>query len=558
MFSRRLYLFFCFFSFCCLVVISRLFYWQIVRGDELAALAQRQRLQVKEISAPRGKIYTANHHPLVLNEPGYSVYIYTPNTNLSNNEIAESLGPILDKPPEELEELISGPRKWLVLSKNISPDQKKEIEQLEISGVGFEAINERDYPEASMSAHVLGFVGRNKNDRPQGYFGLEGFYHQQLSGKGGLIMGEKNPFGQSIFLGQQIQDIMEPGYDLILNIERTAQYILEDELKKGIEKHQAESGWAVILDPNTGRVLAMASFPNYSPKDYAEWNEAVFSNPIVASGFEPGSIFKPLIMASALEEDLVAPETVCPVCDGRLTIGDDTIRTFNDQYHPNSTMTEVIKNSDNVGMAYVAGLLGKEKVLDYLQRLGFGQKTGIDLQEEATFTLRTANKWYPIDVATAGFGQGISITPIQFVRAFSALANGGYLVDPQVVKEIRQVGDKSYQPTAVKGERVFSEQTCESIRDMMVLAVEQGATEWIDKNGISAAGKTGTAQIPIEGHYDEEKTIGSFVGYFPAEEPKFVMLVSLREPKSSPWGADTAAPVWFEAAKRLSYYWNLK
>lgn len=567
MFSRRLYFFFTLFILSSSIIISRLFYWQIIQGNELAALAQKQRLQVEEIEAPRGKIYTSKEHPLVLNKPAFVVHIYLPNTNRPSEEITQQLAPILAETKEAsltaqkergLKNLIQGPRKWLILDRNISPSQKEKIEKLEIKGIGFEQKNERDYPEASMSAHLLGFVGRNKNNQPQGYFGLEGYYHQQLSGSGGLIMGEKNPFGQSIFSGQRIQETMEPGYNLTLNIERTAQYILEDELKKGIDKHQAISGWGIILEPQTGKVLGMASFPRYSPENYAQTETEKFSNPVIASGFEPGSIFKPLIMAAALEEKAVTPETECTYCNEPLNIGDETIETWNDKYHPNSTMTEVIVNSDNVGMAFVGEQLGKENLLKYLRNLGFDQKSGIDLQEEASFGLRPASQWYPIDIAAASFGQGILITPIQFIRAFASLANDGYLVEPRAVKEIWQEPNKSYQPENKKSKQIFSKETCQLIKEMMVKAVAEGGTKWIDKQGLEVVGKTGTAQIPIKGHYDEEKTIASFVGYSPVEKPKFVMLVSLREPKSSPWGSETAAPVWFKIAKRLAYYWNIE
>lgn len=567
MYSQRLYIFFTFFILFTLTIVGRLFYWQIIRGDELAALAQKQRLKVEEIKAPRGKIYTAKKHPLVLNRPSFSAHLYTPHSNKTSTEIAEKLAPILSDSKEatitaqkqkELINMIDSPRKWLILDKNVSLQQKKESEQLEIEGLGFEERNERDYPEASMSAHLLGFVGRNKNNQPQGYFGLEGYYHQQLSGSGGLIMGEKNPFGQSIFSGHRIQETMDPGYNLTLNIERTAQYILEDELKQGIEKHGAKSGWGVVMDPKTGKVLAMASFPRYSPANYAQTEKEKFPNPVIASGFEPGSIFKPLIMAAALEEKTVTPETKCAYCDGPLTIGDATIRTWNEKYNPNSTMTEVIVNSDNVGMAFVGQQLGKNKLLKYLNDLGFGQKTGIDLEEEAGLSLRPANQWYPLDVAAASFGQGVLVTPIQFIRAFSSLANEGYLAQPQVVEEIWQNPDESYQPESEKGNQIYSPETCEQIKEMMVKAVEEGGTKWIDKQGLPVAGKTGTAQIPVKGHYDEEKTIASFVGFMPTDKAKFVMLISLREPQSSPWGSETAAPVWFNTAKRLAYYWNIE
>jgi len=561
-----------------LLILARFFYWQIISGDRLSAIAQQQRLQLIEISAPRGKIYSADNYPLVLNKPAFLLYAYLPELEKSIPYLSQKMAPILieeERGDEEatsssktkaetikeekelIEKRLSGENNWTIIKRRISEEKKKKIESLGLKGIGFEEESIRDYPEASMAAHLLGFVGFDDSGRPKGYFGLEGFYNQQLSGAPGLLVEEKNVFGQPIFSGKRMRERVKPGLNLTLHLERPAQFILEEELKRGIKRYGAKTGWGVILEPKEGTVLAMASFPNYYPGDYSSFEESLYSNPIIAQGFEPGSVFKPLIMAAALEEEAVEPETKCSSCSGPRVIGEYTIRTWNDQYHPDCTMREVIQNSDNVGMVFVSDQLGKEKILDYIKKYGFGQKTGIDLQEEAALPLRPDNQWYPIDLATLSFGQGILVTPIQLTRAFIALASDGRIVEPKVVSQVWSNEGTQWAIKGKTGKKILSQKTVEEIKEMMVNAVEHGEAKWAKPEKMTIAGKTGTAQIPIQGHYDQEKTIASFIGFAPAEDPKFLMLISLREPTSSPWGSETAAPLWFETAQRLAYYWNL-
>jgi len=564
--QRRFGFFLAVFSILNLVILGRLFYWQIIKGGELAAVAKRQRLDVEETYAPRGIIYSQDEYPLVTNNTSYRINVYLPNLDVSSQELVDKISPIIaDSDDEEVVEAtasammdyFSTGRKWLTLNYEISQNKKKIIEEMDLGGIDFEEKEIRDYPEASMAAQLVGFVGSDKRGNPQGYFGLEGNYHQQLSGQPGLLIGESNPFGQTILSGERIEEEMQPGMNLTLHLERAIQFILEEELKKGIETHGAKSGWAVILDPNTGAVLGMASFPNYHPGDFSEYEDELYPNPIVAEGFEPGSVFKPLIMAAAIEEGKVKPETKCTICDGPAVIGDHTVKTWNEKYHPNSTMKEVIANSDNVGMVYVSQQLGKKNILEYLDKFGFGQKTEIDLQEEAELSIRPSNQWYPIDLATVSFGQGVLVTPIQLTRAFAALANGGKLVTPQVVDRIWSRTETIHQFEPKIAGRPISQATAEKVTDMLIGAVENGPVDWTKIDNLVVAGKTGTAQIPIAGHYDDEKTITSFIGFAPANRPKFIMLVSLREPQSSPWGSETAAPVWFNIAEKLKYYWEI-
>lgn len=549
-----------------LLILGRVFYWQVIKGAELSAIAKRQRLDVKETNAPRGTIYTQDNYPLVINKTVYDLTVYLPNLNVSKKELADKMGPILaDTEDDQVVEAtksailadLSEDRKWLVLKHGLPESKKTAIEDLNLSGVDFNEDSLRDYPEASMAAHLIGFVGSDESGNPEGYFGLEGYYDQQLSGQPGLVIEENTPFGQTILLGKRIEEEVQPGMNLTLYLERPIQFILEKELKRGIEKHGAKSGWAVVMNPQSGAIIGMVSLPNYDPSNFSQYDREVYSNPIIADGFEPGSVFKPLIMAAAIEENVLQSDSKCQICDGPLTIGEHTIKTWNDKYHPNSTMTEVIVNSDNVGMAFVGRKLGKKNILKYLDEFDFGQKTEIDLQGEANLSIRSASNWYPIDVATASFGQGVLVTPIQLIRAFATFANGGRLVKPQVVDRIESRSKTIYQFKPEVDNKPISQKTAEIIKGMLVKAVENGPVKWTKLDNLVVAGKTGTAQIPIAGHYDEEKTIASFIGFAPVNKPKFIMLVSLREPQSSPWGSETAAPVWFSIAEKLKYYWGI-
>ena len=310
------------------------------------------------------------------------------------------------------------------------------------------------------------------------------------------------------------------------------------------------------MDPKTGAILALASFPNYDPAKYFSFPSEYYKNPIVADTYEPGSTFKVLVMAAAINEDLVTPETVCDICGGPISLGGFSIRTWNNKYYPETNLKDVIIHSDNTGMVFTGMKLGLDKFYSYLENFGFGEPSDIDLQDESSSDLRSKKTWREIDLATASFGQGIAVTPIQMVRAVGALANGGYLLEPHVVWQI-QDEKTTFEIKPKKVRQVIKENTTKIITEMMVKAVDEGEAKWAKPKGFKIAGKTGTAQIPVAGHYDLNKTIASFVGFAPADNPKFVMLVLYNQPSSSIFGSETAAPTFFEIAKELFNYYKI-
>lgn len=572
--KRLNFLFFVFLLFT-LLVIYRLFYWQIKAGEKLAILAEAQRIFQIELPAQRGRIFSADNFPLVENQEAYLIYADLTKISQEPSEIAVQLAPILtddvstSSAKEKLRllkntELLLKKRlenpdlAWVALKRKVKKEIKRKIETLGMAGIGFEKESLRFYPEASLSAHLVGFVGSDEGGNDEGYFGIEGYYGLELKGRPGMLYQEKDALGKPILVGRFEREEACDGRDLILHLDRAVQFIVEKELKRGMEKYGAKSGSVVILQPQTGAVLAMASFPSYDPGNFQNYDKALYKNPVVADSFEPGSIFKIITMAAALDEGIITPETRCDKCDGPRKIGDHIIHTYDNQYYPNSTVREILEHSDNVGIVFVAEKLGKERFLKYIKDFGFGSLTGIDLEEEMTPDLRPDKEWREIDLAAVAFGQGIALTPTQMVRAVAAIANKGILVEPHVVaKVVGEDREIEIKPKIVR--RIIKPETAKVLSEMMVSAVKNGFPHW-KKYGLSdfrIAGKTGTAQIPLAGHYDEEKTIVSFVGFAPAENPKFVMLVTLTEPTSSPWGANTAAPLWFEIAKKLFLYFGI-
>lgn len=545
-------------------IIIRLFYWQVVRADFLQSQADSQHFTNTKLDAARGNILFSDGSLLASSSPVFSLY-GLPKTIKQDQKIktAYLLAKIFSDDLGEVESLakdlikrLSQDLYWVLLRKDISVEQKKQIEDLNLIGLGFEQGASRFYPEGSSSAHLLGFLGSDAKGAGKGYFGLEGYYDGELKGMPGLIRNEQDARGLPILIGNFLTSNAQNGKDLKLYIDRSVQFIVEKSLKAGIEKYGAKAGSVVVMDPKSGGILAMASFPNYDPLKYFDYPRQYYKNPVVADQYEPGSTFKVLVMAAALNEDLVKPDTKCVACSGPVSVGGFEIRTWDNKFFPNTTMKDVIVHSDNTGMVFAGRKLGLDKFYTYLQNFGFGGQTNVDLQDESSPEIRSKKDWREIDLVTASFGQGIAVTPIQMVTAVASIANEGNLMEPHIVKNIKnEKGRFEIKPKIVR--QVIKDSTAQQVKEMMVAAVEEGEAKFFRLKGFRVAGKTGTAQIPVAGHYDPTKTIASFVGFAPADHPKFVMLVRYDEPSASIFGAETAAPTFFEIAKQLLLYYNI-
>lgn len=550
-----------------LLILIRLFYWQIIRGPKLASLANRQHQDVVILNSSRGDIFDSNNNLLAGTQILYHLYAYKPQFNKDLSFYPHALAEILtthsasssalQRENEALEtqnflsSRLSMDSNWISLKHYLTRQQKEAIQKLDLVGLGFEEEPIRFYPEASISAHVLGFVGDDLAGQPQGYFGLEGFYDRQLRGREGRILAEKDALGNPILIGRfnLLKNIS--GRSIVTTIDKNKQYLVERCLLEGIDRYQAKAGNVILMETASGKILAMASLPNYDPSHFQDFAKSSYRNPNVADLFEPGSIFKILVMAAGINEGLIDQNTVCDDCAGPLNIGQFTIKTWNEEYHPNATMTDILVHSDNVGMVFVAKKLGADKFTEYLKSFGLGSISNIQLQEETTGNIKNAKDLKEIDLATQSFGQGIAITPIQMVAAANTIANNGIYTSPTIVDHLITDG-KSIPTNIASPRRVLNPQTAQMVRQMMADAVNLGEAKWAKPKDMTVAGKTGTAQIPIQGHYDPAKTIASFIGFYPAKNPKYTMLVSLTEPQTSPWGSETAAPLWFNIASKIN------
>jgi cell division protein FtsI/penicillin-binding protein 2 len=538
------------------IIILRLAYWQLYSHEKLSSDAFAQHYISMAIPSRRGGVYTADGYPLALTQTAYLAFA-EPKNIVDRLSFVRDIAPILSMDTASISALLIDDRRvWVPIQHKVPREIKETLAKLSIKGLGFEPEPIRYYPEASMAAHMLGFVGSDQNGNDTGYFGLEGKYDRELRGKEGSLVMEKDVSGAPIPFGVERRIEPENGRDLVLTVNRTIQMSVEQRLAEGIEKYGAKQGSVIIMDPKTGGILGMAAFPSYDPRNRSNYETSVYKNPVVSAQYEPGSTFKAIVMAEGIENGVITPMTTMNETGPTRVDGYD-IRTWNNKYNGVVSMTDVLIHSSNVGMVFVEEKLGSKKMIDMIKKYGFGQLTGVDLEDETSPEIRADDDWKHIDLATASFGQGIAVTPIQMIRGISAIANGGLLMMPHVVSEIRSGIDTSSIIKPVITRRVMSEKTAKLVTEMMVAAVDQGEAKFAKPKGYRIAGKTGTAQIPVAGHYDATKTIASFVGFAPADDPKFVMLVTLQEPSSSQWGSETAAPLFFTIARDLFLYYGI-
>lgn len=537
------------------LVALRLFYWQVVKASELSVLAQKQYGSTLKILPQRGDIKSSDGFPIATSKISYLVFINPKEVKDKENTI-NVLTKHLDISVASLSANLSLDRFWVPIE-NTDIETKREIEKYALPGVGFSEQFERFYPEASMAAQLLGFLGKDEQGNDKGYFGLEGYYDRLLRGKEGTAVQVHDAFGRPILAKMNESSGSTDGQSLILGINRSIQFIAESKLKEGVEKYDAESGMVGIIDPKTGEIMAMASYPKFDPRSYWEYSDAFYKNPFISDLYEPGSTFKPIVMSYALDRQIITPQTRCNQCAGPVSVGGYQIHTWNDKYYPNINMIETIQHSDNTGMVFIAQKLGLEKMIDALNKFGIGSETNIDLQGEASASLKPKNEWYAVDLATAGFGQGISVTPIEILSAISAIANNGKRMEPHVVSAVENPDGSVVKIPPKVVDQSISSQTAKAMTEIMVNAVNKGEASWARLKGYRIAGKTGTASIPIQGHYDPNQTIASFVGFAPADNPRFVMIVIFNKPKVSIYGAETAAPVFFSIAKSILKYYDI-
>jgi cell division protein FtsI/penicillin-binding protein 2 len=538
------------------LIISRLFYWQVVKAEMLSGLAHSQYRGEIKILPKRGEIKTSDGFSIVANKVSYLLFA-NPAEVKNKNQMIITLSSLLNLTKASVSAQLLQDKMWVAIKSGIDPKEKGAIDIMKLPGIGFEEHFARFYPEASVAANLIGFVGKDDQGQDKGYVGLEGFYDRLLKGKVGYSIQLHDALGRPI-ISDEVQMINGvDGSSLLLSLDRSIQYLAEQKLRSSIEKYGAAGGMIGIMDPQTGNIIAMASSPSFDPNEYWNYDQNLYTNRFITDTYEPGSTLKPIVMASAIDAGLITPQTKCNICSGPVSVSGYDLHTWNDKYYKDTDMIRVIQRSDNTGMVFVAQKLGVDRMINYLTKFGIGELSDIDLQGEVAPSLKPKNAWYDVDLATTGFGQGISVTPIELLTAYSALANGGKMMQPRVVTAFENpAGEQTKVPVKVKGAPI-SEKTAKVITEMMVNAVENGEAQWTKLKGYRVAGKTGTASIPVQGHYDPDSTIASFIGYAPAENPKFLMLVILNKPTTSIYAAETAAPVFFDLLRELLSYYNI-
>ena len=470
---RRLKFIFLLYICALLAITGKLFYIQAFSGDEFAP---NNYLQTERISPSRGQILDRNGEPLVINESSYLMYVELPNVK-DKGELMYKIDKTLHIGEATLEAKLNTDKYWVSIQEGLTEDQKKSVEKLKLAGIGFEERSNRYYPEASLAAHLLGFVGRDTDGDSIGYFGIEGYYNQDLEGLPGIFKTERDVLGKQIFVGTQDRLKGEDGRQLTLTIDKRTQSLVKRKLKDAIEYYEAQSGCVIVAQPKTMEIFALACLPDFAPSEYFDYSEEYFKNPVISNVFEPGSIFKPLVVASALEEKVIDPNDIVDE-SGPIKFGTHYIRTWNDEYHGSLSVTQVLQKSSNVGMVRIGQKLDNKVLLNYLANYGLGEKTGIDLQGEVKASVKPMSKWYPIDFAAVTFGQGIAVTPIQMLTSFSALINGGWVMKPYVVKEIMSETGKSEKIQPRKVRRVISQETSNKMKKMLEAVVRGGEAKW--------------------------------------------------------------------------------
>lgn len=527
---------------------GRFFYWHVLCANRGPDIDVHRRFKIIH-RAQRGNIMDVSGHLLVIDVAHYHICcdpskLKTPQDRL---DLAEAVLPAVDKSKGAICDLLEEHAEdtYLRLELNVPASKVSLIPPG--TDITLEPVPNRAYPEGPMAAHLLGLTRMDRN----GINGIEESYNDVLTGTHGVERIYDGPWGR------YSHDLDPPvdGANLTLTLDRAVQFETQRVLEMTVLQERADGGTIIVMDPRTGGILAMASYPTFDPNRFAEYwavPESLLLNPAVSRHYEPGSVFKIVTMAAALDSKTVQPNSTYED-SGLIRIGGQDLRNSDLKAYGTTSMTELLIHSLNVGAAKLAKDMRATVFYDYVKALGFGQPTGIDLANEASGTLHTpgSSSWSESDLATNSFGQGIAVTPIQMISAVAAVANGGVRVGPHVVKEINQGGSAEAIAPPL-GQRVISEETARALTNMLVETVDKGCPA-ATISGYRIAGKTGTAQIPILGGYSEkpEDIITSFVGYAPADDPAFLILVKIDRPRINHWGTTVAAPAFRVLASRL-------
>jgi cell division protein FtsI (penicillin-binding protein 3) len=539
-FKVRIIFLSCLLCFCFVLVLGRMFQLQVLKKEQLYKLAARQQHTQIPLVPKRGTIYDSRGNELAVSIEVDSVYADARKVT-EVEKTARELAAILEIDRQELKQRLKNHRSFEWVQRKISPKEVEQIKELRLSGVSFLRENRRFYPNSQLAAHLVGFVGLDS----KGLEGIEFQYDALLNGANQVWTTARDALGREIAMGKTSFEKEDHYRNVILTIDKPIQHITETELGRGVEKWGAKGGMAIAMDPWSGKILAMASFPTFNPNQFIQYRSKSWRNRALSDVFEPGSMFKAFLAAAALEEQVVRPSDSFFCENGSYKVYDRTIHDHSK--HGYLTFQQIIKFSSNIGASKVGEKMGKERLYRYISAFGFGEKTRIGLPGEGKGIVHHPRYWSPVALDTISFGQGVSVTGVQLATALSAIANGGSLMKPYVVEKItNEKGEvvQSFKPETIR--KVISEETARKVRMLLKAATEKGGTgEGAVPAGYEVAGKTGTAQKvdSLMGGYSDDRYVSGFMGYAPADAPKLVVLVIVDEPQGNSYGGVVAAPI---------------
>lgn len=540
---------------------------QLINNKKYLAMANSQQSRKFEIEAKRGDIFLDDGgqlYPVALNQNLKLLYA-DPKLIKDTKEAASKLSPLIGVEEAKLvDQLSNSNSRYVELKQKIDKETVQKISALKLAGIALKDKNYRYYTEGNLYSQVLGYV----NNDGMGQYGIEGYMNNDLSGSNGLLRAITDSLGVPINSQDNTITEARDGKSLVLTLDRTVQSLADKAISKAVQNNRAQSGSLIVMDPKTCEVVAMANYPNYDPNNFTDVKDySLFKNSSVNNLYEPGSGFKIFTMSSGIDTGKVKPETTYNDT-GEVVVSGKTINNAENKKYGIQSMSDVIQKSLNTGVVFVLKMLGgdpnkitkegKDIFYEYVRKFGFGSKTGIEQSAEPDGFVKSP-KAYDVDYANMTFGQGVSVTSIQMIAGAAAIANGGKLCQPHLVKQMIDKDKNITKISTAPSKEVISEQSAKTVANMMINVVEHGSGYLAKTKGYKIAGKTGTAQVPkTNGQgYEEDKNIGSFVGFAPVDDPKFIILVRVDYPKVQGFAEKTAVPAFAEVARELFKYYQL-
>ena len=538
-----------FIGFWMLVISARLVYLQFSQYDNLASRARQQQQNEIETSPQRGELLDRQERQLARSVQTVSLFLDpdgldTATLDRNAQQLAKSLSLKQADLTKEFRDAAAAKKRFIWIARRLDADVANKIVELKLPGLQTQLEPKRYYPNGSLAAHVLGYVGLDG----KGLGGVEQFYNAKISGEAGHLLVEKDANGKPY---ESYEIAAKSGQTVVLTIDQTIQYQAEQALQAAVQRSHAKSGTVIVLDPRSGEILALANAPTFDPNKVSEAKPETRSNWALQNIYEPGSTFKVVAFSAALEKNLAKPTDHIDCQMGAITVAGRVVH----DHKPFGTLTiaEALAKSSNVAAIKLGMRVGDPTMYDYIRRFGFGSKTGIELPGETNGILRKVERWQPSSIGSIAIGQEVGVTPVQMVAAFGALANDGVRIAPHLIREVRDSGGNVVYRAQPEQRRVISAETAVALRGMLEGVTLNGTAKKAQLDGYSAAGKTGTAQKidPKTKTYSSTKFVGSFVGFAPVSNPQVAIIVVIDEPAGAYHGGDVAAPVFREVAEQV-------